>query len=220
MRNLIYQLTRTALTALDYKRKNMKVLYLLNRLFLRIKANGLKDAIKDILYFNRVMVVIEKKIENQDIEKKEYDYVVIDDSNYQMIEKKYNTKIFKYYAERNVKTLLASKNNEWIGFIRWTQDDNFSDIKKIGLNINSDEVYMFDFWVKPEHRGTTIVNQITSEAYEHLKTLGIRKHYGYYFSDNIQALWWHRAVMKPKEIKKIKCHRLIFIEMVNGKIFV
>jgi hypothetical protein len=114
--------------------------------------------------------------------------------------------------------MIATKNDACIGFIRWTRDKNFWDLVKLGVTLEPDEAYLFDFFLFPEYRGGLAVREIPNAAINHLRSIGVSKFYGYYFTDNLQALWWHRAILHATEIKVLKAHKFLTIDVIDGKI--
>jgi len=199
----------------------MKLSYLLGRLKFRIEIDGISKTLKDLLYFNREIILVEKDLstwEMKDLDQS-LEYTVVDRDNSKVVEKRFNLPLFDHYAQNNCKTLIAAKDDNCLGFIRWTEDKNFTDLQKFGINLESDQAYMFDFFIFPEFRGSSVGRDISHVAINNLKTKGISKYYGYFFSDNFPALWWHRTVCKTNEFKKIKTHKFIILEIVDGKLF-
>ena len=96
--------------------------------------------------------------------------------------------------------------------------NSFSYNRKV-FQLKENEAYLFDLYVLPEYRGTSVPLEIAWETYEHLKRNKITKIYGFYYQDNIKALWWHRATLKAKEIKKLKVDKFIIFEKISNRIF-
>jgi len=200
----------------------MKISYLIGRLKFRLTMDGFSKTMKDLIYFNREIILVEKDLITW--EPKEYDetleYIIVDRANSKMIEQRFDLPLFDHYAQNNCNSVIAVKNNKCLGFIRWTEDNNFQDITKFGIDLNPDQAYMFDFFVFPEYRGSSVGKDISHYAIQNLKNKGISKYFGYFFSDNFPALWWHRTICKTKEFKKIKTHKIILIEYMDGKLLV
>jgi GNAT superfamily N-acetyltransferase len=189
---------------------------------LRLSTEGFKDTMKELFYFNREMILVRKDLntwEPGEIDQS-VNYTIVHKDNSQEIEKKFNLQLFDHYAQINCKTLLCSKDDTCIGFIRWTQDKTFKDLQKLEINLEPNQAYMFDFFLFPAYRGTPVGRDISFYAIQHLKSLGIAKYYGYFFADNFPALWWHRTICRTEEYKKIKAHKFILLEMVNGNVYV
>jgi GNAT superfamily N-acetyltransferase len=180
--------------------------------------DGFKKMIKDLIYFNRIIILVEKDLLSW--EPKEYnkdlEYIIVNRDNSKMIEKRYNLPLFDFYVQKRCHSFIAVKDNKCLGFIRWTEDKNFRDLKKFGIALKDNQAYMFDFFVFPEYRGSSAGKDITQYAIQYLKDKGIEKYYGYFYSDNFPALWWHRTVCKTREYKKLKTHKFIIIEYLDG----
>ncbi len=199
----------------------MHLNYLVRRLKFRVSTDGLPRTIKDLVYFNREIMLVEKEIGSYEIPvlDKDLHFNIINIKNSKITEKKFSIPLFHHYACNNCETLIAEKDHTCLGFVRWTRDNQFWDLKRLGIELQADEVYMFDLFILPEHRGSSIVKDLPAAAIHHLKSNGVSKFYGYYFLDNLQALWWHRAILRAHDLKKIKVHRLVFIDFINGKFF-
>jgi len=199
----------------------MKLSYLLKRLKLRMSTDNISNILKDLMFYNREIILVEKDLSTfkPDEIDQSMEYTVVDRENSEMIEKKFDLPIFDYYAQNNCKTLIATKGSKFIGFIRWTNDKNFKDLQKFGIRLESNQAYMFDFFIFPEFRGSSVGKDITHFAFKNLKIEGISKYFGFFYSDNFPALWWHRTICKTKELKKIKTHKFLTLEIVDGKLF-
>jgi len=195
--------------------------YLLRRLKFRLSIDGPVKTFKDLVFINREIVIVEKDItsfQNHHSDES-IEYSVVDLSNSKITEEKFNLPLFHYYACNHCKTLIAVDGDSCLGFIRWTMDNNFTDLQMLGIELEPDEAYMFDFFLFPECRGSSVVKDLPSAAISYLKKLGLSKFYGYYFSDNLQALWWHRAFLHADEIKKVKTHRFLSVNIIDGKLY-
>jgi hypothetical protein len=181
--------------------------------------DGIAKTFKDLIYFNREIILVEKDLLSW--EPKEYDnnleYIIVDHENSKMIEIKFNLPLFDHYAQNKCNSVIAVKDNKCLGFIRYTEDNNFQDLRKFNIELESKHAYMFDFFVFPEYRGSSAGKDISHYAIQNLKNMGISKYYGYFFSDNFPALWWHRTICKTNEFKKLKTHKLVILEFIDGK---
>jgi GNAT superfamily N-acetyltransferase len=183
--------------------------------------DGVSKTLKDLLYFNREIILVEKDLvawEPKDFDQS-FEYIIVDRDNSRMIEKRFNLPLFYHYTQNNCNSVIAVKDNKCLGFIRWTEDKNFQDLQKFGIKLEPDQAYMFDFFIFPEYRGSSAGKDISHYAILNLKNKGISKYFGYFFSDNFPALWWHRTVCKTTEYKKIKVHKLIAVEFLDGKMY-
>jgi len=198
----------------------MKIWHYFKKLMLHLKTDGFKNTMKETIFFNRVMVVIEKEISPTDYNKNDdYKYAILDKDNYENYFGDSDIiKNVEYYCKNGATCLLAFQGNTLFGYQLWTYDNNFKDVKQLSIQLGADEAYLFDFFVFPEFRGTDIPKMITYETFNHLISKGINKIYGFYFTDNVKSLWWHKAFLKCKEIKRVKIHRILLFELANGRI--
>lgn len=83
------------------------------------------------------------------------------------------------------------------------------------LNIRSGrgEVYSFDMYVNPRKRGSVkgsnLAVALQNGALHQLRRDGFTKAYGFFWADNIPALWVHRT-MHWKELRRVMASRFIF----------
>jgi len=78
------------------------------------------------------------------------------------------------------------------------------------LNINcaKGEVYAFDMYLNPGKRGFNLAAALQNGALHALKKQGFTKVYGFYWADNVAALWVHRT-LRWKELKRVQASRFI-----------
>lgn len=193
---------------------------MLKKIILRIKTDGLGGTLKEFVYINRVMIGIEKDIVAQPrIMPQTMHTIILDKSNYQQFRKKYDIGNVIYYCKNGAQCLLLFENETLLGYQLWTFDNNFTDLKKLHITMNSNEAYLFDLFIYPQFRGTTVPKIIATETYNYLVvSQGITKIYGFYFKDNLKALWWHRAYLKCREIKRVSTNRFILFDITKGRI--
>lgn len=108
------------------------------------------------------------------------------------------------------------RDNEVIGDV-WYFDrtgssggKNHPDVKRLGIPLADNEVYLFDMYVKPEERGGGLVNFMMWNALRALKERGFVKAYGYYVTGNVPALWVHRT-LGYREVSKLKWRKSYFL---------
>ena len=82
------------------------------------------------------------------------------------------------------------------------------DEKWLQIRCQSKEVYAFDMYVDPEKRGSNLAVALQNGALHELKKLGFTKVYGFFWADNIAALWTHRT-LRWKELRRVKASRFI-----------
>ncbi len=198
----------------------MKLKYLIQKLKFRIKSEGLDETLKMLVYLNRNMIVVEKQIhpEEPQVFDEYTEFIRLNNQDLRLYKKKSGIENLSYHCQQGAECLAAFRNNECIGYQWWTRDNRFADIQKLGIKLADDEAYLFDLFVSPDYRGTLLPKILVQEVFAHLITVGVNKIYGFYFSDNIKALWWHRAILKCKELKRLKSHRFVWVEWTDGKL--
>jgi GNAT superfamily N-acetyltransferase len=194
----------------------MKLVHLLRKAVFRSRMDGMKDMLRELVYVNRTMVVIEKDIrESRPVHEGEIRFVVVDSGNLKKYGGKNEWRIVSHYCSRGARCVMAYREGNLLGYQFYTRENSFRDLVKMGISMGKDEAYLFDLFVFPEHRGTEVPKTITAWTFNHLVSEGISKIYGFYYSDNIRSLWWHRAVLKCREIKRIRAHRIFFFEWTD-----
>ena len=83
------------------------------------------------------------------------------------------------------------------------------DLELLGVTLEDTDVYMFDMYLEPRERGRNASTEFMGSCLLELKQRGYKKAYGYYFNDNIPALWVHR-LLNWKELYQVVMQRTIF----------
>jgi ribosomal protein S18 acetylase RimI-like enzyme len=96
--------------------------------------------------------------------------------------------------------MLGFIGDELVGHLWWIDrrragDD--VDLLRLGHLLNDDDVYAFEMFVAPEHRGNGTASRFLGEACEELARLGYRRIWAYVDHTNVPARWlfttngWH-----------------------------
>lgn len=85
---------------------------------------------------------------------------------------------------------------------------NHPDEGWLGIRCQAGEVYTFDMFVDPGNRGGNIAAALQNGALHELKKKGFTKAYGFFWSDNVPALWVHRT-LRWHELKRVRASRLL-----------
>lgn len=75
------------------------------------------------------------------------------------------------------------------------------DLEMLGIHAKENEVYAFDMLIDPSFRGKNLAVPIQRALQLALKAEGYTRFYGFYWQDNIPAMWMHRS-LKFKELPK------------------
>jgi ribosomal protein S18 acetylase RimI-like enzyme len=192
----------------------------LARLVFHIRFDGLKNTLKELIFFRRTMVIVEKDIDrvrNADTDSN-VEFIIVNKSNHKVTRKKYNLPAIQYYAAKHSNCLVAFKDGGCPGHIWWTQRNDsqkMRPLRKLGLRLGPDEAYMFGLFVLPRYRGTAVPKMIALKMLNYLFSRGVRRFYGFYFTDNKRALWFIRSVLCAKEIKRVTVYRLPILKYLN-----
>jgi len=81
----------------------------------------------------------------------------------------------------------------WFGFAEWRKND----------------VYTFDIFVAPSERKQGVSAAFQNSAMLCLRGKGFTIAYGWYFADNVPAIWCTRITNKWKELRSISVSRLL-----------
>jgi len=79
-------------------------------------------------------------------------------------------------------------------------------VKLFNFELNESDVYMFDMFVTPEHRGAGFATEFMHRSMCHMRDTGFLRSYGYFSTENISALWTHR-ILGHKELNRFKMER-------------
>ncbi|MBI5841422.1 MAG: hypothetical protein HZB19_15095 [Chloroflexi bacterium] len=91
------------------------------------------------------------------------------------------------------------------------------DLKMLGISCGEKEVYAFDMLIDPIYRGKNFAVLLQRFLHFTLKMEGFRKVYGFYWDDNLPALWMHR-MLKYKELPKRRVSRFFFLKSMENAI--
>jgi len=83
------------------------------------------------------------------------------------------------------------------------------DLKMLGIRCGEGEAYAFDMLIDPTYRGKNLAVPLHRNLQFTMKSEGYRKVYGYYWDDNLPALWMHRMI-KFHELPKRRVSHLFF----------
>lgn len=196
-----------------------------------IKNNGFSSFLREIFYVNRVAIVVEKNLPDFEISKEQSKQSLVElielrqdilskKDFYYPVKSRYLKAI--HYLKKGYGGYAIVKGKNIIGDI-WFFSPNsndttscHSDCQRLGLHCTEDQVYTFDMFLNPNERGNNFASFLQAKALKSLREKGFTKAYGYYWGDNIPALWVHR-LGKWKEIKRLKVNRFIFFKKVVGK---
>jgi GNAT superfamily N-acetyltransferase len=83
------------------------------------------------------------------------------------------------------------------------------DLKMLGIQLKDKQAYAFDMFINPSYRGKNLAVMLHKHLHQTLRNEGFTKVYGYYWDDNLPALWMHR-MLKFHELPKKSISRAFF----------
>jgi hypothetical protein len=86
-----------------------------------------------------------------------------------------------------------------------------SDLAMLGITCGDKDAYAFDMQISSAHRGENLAAPFQRALQATLKAEGWYKVYGYYWDDNLPALWMHR-ILKFKELPKRHVTRFLIYQ--------
>lgn len=84
------------------------------------------------------------------------------------------------------------------------------DLKMLGIVCGIGDAYAFDMFIPSTYRGKNLAVPLQKALQSTLKMEGCQRVYGYYWEDNLPALWMHR-MLKFKELPKRRVSRFFFL---------
>lgn len=201
------------------------------KVFLKtIKLDIVYYYVKEHFYINRTAVVVEKDLSSlapptNPLDQEDIKLVVITPDLLAQKGKTQQTLIFPEekrrlkalnYLNKGYRGFALVKGCEVSGYI-WYVNANHDkkvsihpDLKMLGIRCGDNDVYTFDMYLHPDRRGNNWANFIQNGALHEIKKQGFSRALGYYWADNIQALWVHRT-LRWKELERMKVTRLSFL---------
>lgn len=118
------------------------------------------------------------------------------------------------YLKRGYHGYALLKGDEVAGDI-WCADSadardgrRHPDERWLGIRCRDGEVYTFDMFIHPARRGGNIAAALQNGALHALREKGFTKAYGFFWSDNVPALWVHRT-LRWHELGRVTACRLL-----------
>jgi hypothetical protein len=203
-----------------------------------IRSNGWNAFFKEVIYWNRMAIVVEK-----DLAEAKFREDLFRDANVEFVElhpETFSKRKFAYaFKNRSLKAMhyfgrgygchALVRGNEVIGDTWYyapggsNGPSDHSDLHWLGITLGSDAVYSFDIYFVPAERGKNLSAALQSGSMHALHRKGYKKAVGYYWADNIPAVWNTRVINRWKEMKAIAVSRfLIFrrvVEINSGRCF-
>lgn len=186
-----------------------------------LRTTGIRPLIKELIFRDRVAVVVKKDLKgilpNFGLPKEnsafcaEITLALFDDAGVFNQFKNRELKAF-HYLRKGFRGFGLFMDNEIVAdlWYYWPspglQASIPKDLEWLGLSCPVTDVYSFDMFLNPKLRGQNLAAFFQGSFLKHLRDLGAEKAYGFYWLDNLPALWVHR-MLKWEEIKRLKIRR-------------
>ena len=127
--------------------------------------------------------------------------------NQEQIKTKLNNRLLLNYVRNEYNGFVGLINNKIIGYIWWVdnkikRDLNHPHLRRFNIELKDNEIYIFDFYISQEVRGSGIANEFLIKIMKNLKKNKYQRAYGVVSKDNVPAKWTY-ILTGWKVIKKI-----------------
>jgi len=195
------------------------------------KAGGFTSVVRKTFCKDKEIIIAQKDLSSFNpftipIEREAVKFIAIDgkqgqtDGFFYGLRSRYLKKIKN--LNKGYKGFALVKGDEIVGDV-WYCDCRRSlgagyhpDLKRLGIQLGENEVYLFDLYIKPEERGGGLVNFMLRNVLAALKGKGFVKAYGYYRTDNVPALWVHRT-FGYREVSRLRLRNFHFFHTKSSR---
>ncbi len=200
--------------------------YLAMRLFHvidNVRISGLRSVIREVVYSGRIAVPVEMDLKNvqpylagphgEGLKCLDIDPGFFKNGRYD-----YQFKNRRLKAYRNLKKGLLGygllRGREMVADLWYSSpalspgSPEHGDLKWLGISPHGKYAYAFDMFLVPAMRGRNMATYVQGSFLLKLRERGIERVYGYYWSDNLAALWMHR-MLKWRELGKVRASRFL-----------
>ncbi|MBU5614222.1 GNAT family N-acetyltransferase [Geomonas azotofigens] len=194
-----------------------------------VQIGGWRTLLRDMFYLNRVAVPVEIALDSlrpvSDFNRPA-DEAVVELSAQLLAERRlvyrFQSRYLKAlsYLGRGYRGFALVKGATVAGDI-WCADSrqggapgNHPDEAWLGIECRCGEAYTFDMFVDPAHRGGNVAAALQNGALHLLKKRGITKAYGFFWADNLPALWVHRT-LRWRELDRVRATRLLLTKKLH-----
>jgi hypothetical protein len=203
------------------------MMYLANFIH-NIQANGIRVVFRDYIYIEKKLIPVEKDLRDLKplkISDTYRDHLLkhITKSDLDKYSHKLKNRKLRavYYLNMGYQGYVILRDDEILGDIWYWSPSTVrrgmapNDLQWLKLKCNYDEVYAFDFFLNPIVREHNLSAFFFNSFFHALAEKGINKLYGYFWADNIPALWVHRLV-GFKEFKPLYADRFLFFKRIRS----
>lgn len=198
-----------------------KLQLLFYRIREEIEEKKFTNFIHTLVFTNRIATPVEMDLEllpsNTPIQKdSEYKFIELTLNDLSTMTWRHTIESRRLKAIQNLKKgwrcFAVTKDTDVIGdvwcipFIQGMANNMHPDLKMLGIRCQPREVYALDMLIDPAYRGKNLAVPLHRYLQLTLKNEGYHKVYGYYWNDNLPAMWMHRMI-KFHELPKRQVSR-------------
>jgi hypothetical protein len=195
------------------------------QVFDHIGINGFKSSFQGMVHFRRKATIIEKELnaivfDNETLIKNGMKFeAIIEALLFENITTfKFHNRRLKAvcYLKNNYTGHCLIKDNMIVGDLWYFAQKSDSkallhpDINLLKIPWDKSYAYSFDTFIDPDNRGNNVAKALLNNSLYSMAKEGYKKAYGYYWKDNLPAIWNARAMNKFKEVGSISISRLFF----------
>lgn len=196
------------------------------------RLNGFKSSMYDMFHLRRKARIIEKDLhgvifDNETLIKNNMTFteITMADTFQKEGRFKYPNRRLKAicYMKKGYTGHCLIKDNLIVGdiwyFGRKDADkcELHPDIELLGIKWDSAFAYSFDTFLDPDNRGNTVAKALLNNSLHDMAIKGLKKVYGYYWSDNLPAIWNARVLNKFREIGDITISRYLLFRISHKR---
>ena len=125
----------------------------------------------------------------------------------------------KHYLKKGYGAYALVSGDKVVGDIWYSSlmkpevDAVHPDVKWLGFKYADKEVYAFDMYLDHQERGKNLAPFLMNGILHEFRKKGFTKAYGYFWANNVPALWVHRT-LRWKELPIVKVSRFLFLKKV------
>jgi GNAT superfamily N-acetyltransferase len=128
------------------------------------------------------------------------------------------------YFDHGYRGFLAFDEGELIGYLFWVNNESPAahrnpHLRLFDIRLKDDEIYGFDFYVAPRHRGESRALEFFDRAARLLAEDGYSKIYGFVDAEKRPARWTY-ALLGLRPIRTLIAHKFFrSVVVLNGRVF-
>ena len=128
------------------------------------------------------------------------------------------------YLEHGYRGFLAFAGDVLIGYLFWVDntskaEDRHPHLRIYDIPLEDHDVYAFDFYIAPRHRGGSRALEFFDRAEKSLAEDGYRKAYGMVLKEKKSARWIY-SMLGYRPIRTAVGHKFFgLVAVLNGKVF-